>query len=176
VNVTLVVVQPDGSKRPVPIKKERVVIGRKPEATIRIPVPAVSREHCEVRVEDGKVLLKDLGSSNGTYVNRERVQESQLAPGDLVAVGPAVFCIVIDGKPLDVDAKAMYARGKAPEPVAAAKAPAARPASPAGKAGPGKGRPAPKKPDESDLDMDPGDSGSSFDFDMFKDEKDQGKL
>jgi predicted component of type VI protein secretion system len=178
VNLTLVLVQADGTQRPIPVKKDRVVIGRKPEVTIRVPVPDVSREHCEVKTTGGKATVKDLGSSNGTYVNRERVQEAELKAGDLLAVGPAVFCVQLDGKPAEIDPKALFARGKAPEPVAAAAAPAARPAAPGpkpgGKAAPG--RPTPKKPDESDLAMDPADSGSSFDFDMFKDDDDEKKL
>src|SRR6266853_1332030 len=54
VEVTLVAVKTDGSQHEVVMKRARLVIGRKKECDIRIPVPSVSREHCEVRVESGK--------------------------------------------------------------------------------------------------------------------------
>lgn len=128
--VTLVAVKADGAQRDVPMKRARMVVGRKKECDIRIAVSSVSREHCEIRIENGKVLVKDLGSSNGTYVNRERVQESELSPGQLLGIGPAVFVVKIDGKPAQIDAKKSAVQGAAPEPVAAAKAPAARPQAP----------------------------------------------
>lgn len=181
VEVTLVAVTADGSKRDVPMKRARLVIGRKPECDIRIPVPSVSREHCEVRVEGGKVVVKDLGSSNGTYVNRERIQETELAPGHLIGVGPAVFVVRIDGNPARIDAEASVAKGSAPEPAAATTAPAARPQSPA--------KPAPAKPpaakpaapiddDDDDDDLKDKDGSSEFDFDFMDDddEKKQPRL
>jgi pSer/pThr/pTyr-binding forkhead associated (FHA) protein len=130
VEVTLVAVKADGGQRAAPMKRARVVVGRKPECDIRIPVASVSREHCEIRIENGKVLVKDLGSSNGTWVNRERVQESELPAGALLGVGPAVFVIRINGEPADIDARQAAAQGAAPEPVAAARAPASRPTTP----------------------------------------------
>ena len=182
VNVTLIVVQEDGTQRPVSMKRSRMVIGRKPECTIRVPVPSVSREHCEVVLEGDKVVVRDLGSSNGTYVNRERVREAQLKPGDLLAVGPAVFVTVIDGQPGQVDAKKSYSAGKAPEPAAAARAPSGRPASP-GKPGAAKTAATAAKPkpssiddelDTSDLD---GSSISDLDFDFLnEDDENQKKL
>jgi predicted component of type VI protein secretion system len=164
-------VRPDGSKQEVRMKRARLTIGRKPESDIRIAVPSVSRDHCEIVVEDGKLKVRDLGSSNGTYVNRERVQETELGPGSMLGVGPAVFVVRIDGNPAEIDAKAALASGKAPEPVAAAAAPKARPSSPAGAKAPA--RPAPKKPDDSD-EIDVGhldeSSVSDFDFDLLDDE------
>jgi len=51
--------------------------------------PAVSRVHAEVRVRSGQVWLRDLGSSNGTFVNGERIHgRHQLKPGDKVDIGP----------------------------------------------------------------------------------------
>lgn len=196
--VTLVVVQPDGKTRPVTMKRARLVIGRKKESDIRIPVSSVSREHCEVRVEGGKVLVRDMGSSNGTYINRERIQEAEVQAGQILAVGPAVFVVQVDGKPAEVDGKAVYAKGKAPEPVAAAAAPGARPPAPSAKpatkpaakpgaaaAGAGAAgakpaaKPTAKSPDDSDeFDLrSPDDSSvSEFDFDFLDEEEDGKKL
>jgi pSer/pThr/pTyr-binding forkhead associated (FHA) protein len=177
VDVTLVAVRADGQKRDVPMKRARLVIGRKKECDLRIPVPSVSREHCEIKVDGGRLLVRDLGSSNGTYVNGTRTQEGDLAPGAILGVGPAVFVIRIDGKPADIDGRKAYATGKAPEPVAAAAGPKARPPAPAG-ARPS-AAPARKSADD-DLDVgDLGDSSvSGFDFNLLddSDEKKQPRL
>lgn len=153
------------------MKRARILIGRKKECEIRIPVSSVSREHCEIKVEGGKLKVRDMGSSNGTYVNRERIQEAELSAGQLLGVGPAVFVVVIDGEPAVVDGKDAYARGSAPEPVAAAAAPGARPPKP------GSPAPAAKAPllDDDDLDLrSPDDSSvSDFDFDFLDDEEDK---
>ena len=47
-------------------------------------------------------MLKDLGSSNGTYHNSIRVQEAELTAGDEVSVGPVVFTVVVDGRPAEI--------------------------------------------------------------------------
>jgi hypothetical protein len=190
VNVTLVLVQEDGVKKPVPMKRDRVVIGRKPEASIRVPVSSVSREHCELVLAGGRLTVRDLGSSNGTYVNRSRVQEAELKAGDVLSVGPAVFVAVIDGVPAEIDGKETYAKGKSPEPAAAASAPAARPASPSAKtsapasAAKPTAKPAAKpaaKPSSLDDELDTSNlddsSVSDFDFDFLdEDEEDKKKL
>ncbi len=47
----------------------------------------VSRRHAEFRRRDGKFFIHDVGSLNGTYVNRQRVDETQLANGDELQIG-----------------------------------------------------------------------------------------
>jgi pSer/pThr/pTyr-binding forkhead associated (FHA) protein len=47
----------------------------------------VSRRHAEIRRRDGRFYLHDNGSLNGTYVNRQRVDEAELATGDELQVG-----------------------------------------------------------------------------------------
>lgn len=166
--VTLVAVKADGGQREVTMKRARLVVGRKKECDIRVPVPSVSREHCEVRVENGKLMVRDLGSSNGTYVNRERVQEAELAAGQLLGVGPAVFVVRIDGNPATIDPKKAAVDGAAPEPVAAASVPMTRPTAP------GKRQ---AKPLAADAAMDDS-SLSGFDIDVLDDddEKKQPRL
>jgi len=62
--------------------------GRHPESTIFLDDITVSRRHAELRRgEDGKVVVRDLGSLNGTYVNRERIEEAVLSAGDEVQIG-----------------------------------------------------------------------------------------
>lgn len=101
-NLALAMFKSDGTRRDFPLVKDRVVIGRKVNCDLRIPLTAVSRQHCELTIEDGKVSIKDLGSSNGTYHNSVRVQEAHLSAGDELVVGPVVFTLIVDGQPADI--------------------------------------------------------------------------
>jgi transcriptional regulator with AAA-type ATPase domain len=70
-------------------------IGRGPECSVRIDAASISRTHCKI-YRDGPVLaFRDLGSTNGTYLNGERVEHGALARGDVFRVGDAVA--LIDG-------------------------------------------------------------------------------
>ncbi len=51
----------------------------------------VSRRHAELRVEEDCWVLRDLGSSNGTWVNGRRVIESEVRPGDVVQLGASAL-------------------------------------------------------------------------------------
>jgi pSer/pThr/pTyr-binding forkhead associated (FHA) protein len=62
-------------------------LGRDPGSDIFLDDVTVSRRHAEIRRRDGGFFLHDLGSLNGTYVNRERVEETKLASSDEVQVG-----------------------------------------------------------------------------------------
>lgn len=64
------------------------MIGRSGDADIPVEEPRVSRKHALIRVsEDGAVFVEDQGSSNGTFVNKERVQICELKDGDRVEIG-----------------------------------------------------------------------------------------
>jgi len=101
-NVSLVMFKADGTRRDFPVDKPKVVVGRKNDCDLRIPLTSVSRQHCEIEVTDDQVKVRDLGSSNGTYHNSTRVQEAALAAGDEIVIGPVVFTIVVDGEPQDI--------------------------------------------------------------------------
>lgn len=74
---------------PIEVKTDRpFTIGRAAEATLSIPSPRVSRNHAELVFKDGKAILRDLGSQNGTTVNGVKVGEHTLADHDEVAIGP----------------------------------------------------------------------------------------
>jgi hypothetical protein len=66
---------------------ERVVIGRSRECDIPLSDPNVSRRHAELRHAGDGWTVVDLGSTNGVKVNRRRVNEAQLQPGDTITVG-----------------------------------------------------------------------------------------
>ncbi|HVN76830.1 MAG TPA: SpoIIE family protein phosphatase [Thermoanaerobaculaceae bacterium] len=63
-------------------------IGRDPGCDIVIPEPTVSRRHAKVSWDGHELVVEDLGSSGGTFVNDVRVQRSELKPGDILRIGP----------------------------------------------------------------------------------------
>ncbi|MFZ5757564.1 MAG: FHA domain-containing protein [Pseudomonadota bacterium] len=62
----------------------KVVIGRANNCDIQLPANHVSRQHAEVQLVGGRLLVKDLNSSNGTYINRKKVSDGELKNGDEV--------------------------------------------------------------------------------------------
>jgi hypothetical protein len=68
-------------------KGERTTIGRSPDCDIFLDDVTVSRKHAELLAENGRFTIKDLGSLNGTYVNRRRIESSPLSDGDELQIG-----------------------------------------------------------------------------------------
>ena len=68
-----------------------VVIGRGHDVDVRLDDGWVSRVHCLIDQIDGTLIVRDLGSSHGTLVNGERVDESRLRPGDTISIGISTF-------------------------------------------------------------------------------------
>jgi hypothetical protein len=64
-----------------------LVIGRHPDCDIVLSSPAVSRRHAQLSFRDGAWVLRDLGSMNGTVVNRARVGRCRLRAGDRIVIG-----------------------------------------------------------------------------------------
>jgi pSer/pThr/pTyr-binding forkhead associated (FHA) protein len=84
----------DKQTREIPITQTELLIGRGADCELRLGVPDVSRHHCLIRVTDDEALLVDLGSSNGTYLNGERVRsQAVLHSGDLLQVGECQFVV-----------------------------------------------------------------------------------
>ena len=67
----------------------RLVLGRSRDCDITLEDPNVSRRHAELRNEDGRWVVADLGSTNGVKVNGRRVERAALEPGDEVVLGLA---------------------------------------------------------------------------------------
>ncbi len=98
-NVVLVIFGKKSGRKEFTLNSGPLVIGRKIDADLRIPVAEVSRDHCEITVNGDAVKLRDLGSSNGTFVNSRKVVEAVLKAGDRIAIGPVTFTLQIDGVP-----------------------------------------------------------------------------
>ncbi len=69
------------------IDKDVTTAGRHPESDIFLDDVTVSRRHAEFRREDSTFTVRDVGSLNGTYVNRQRVETTLLANGDELQIG-----------------------------------------------------------------------------------------
>lgn len=104
-DIKLVMFRESGERRDFTLAGPRTTIGRKDDCDIRIPLAEISRHHAELRLTPAGVVLKDLGSANGTFVNNKRIKaEVPLGAGDHVVVGPVVFTLLVNGKPDNVRA------------------------------------------------------------------------
>jgi len=70
-----------------PLEGERLTVGRRPESDIFLDDVTVSRDHAVIVRRGADYYLDDLGSLNGTYVNRQRVDSTELANGDELQIG-----------------------------------------------------------------------------------------
>jgi pSer/pThr/pTyr-binding forkhead associated (FHA) protein len=92
--------------RQVPLKQGEFLIGRGPDCDLRLPISAISRHHCIIRLTDNEATLLDLGSSNGTYLNGQRVRsQAALHSGDDLRVGTCHFLVDLgDGEAVNLEA------------------------------------------------------------------------
>ncbi|MCI0399298.1 MAG: FHA domain-containing protein [Chloroflexi bacterium] len=79
-----------------------VTIGRSESNSLMLSSDRVSRQHARLEVENDQVIVVDLQSSNGTFVNHERVTRQTVQDGDVLRIGP--FLITIDTEPLQQEA------------------------------------------------------------------------
>jgi len=90
ITLTLKVVGGEVEAQEIPLRLP-AVLGRGHDVAVNLTHPLVSRRHCEIREADGKVVVRDLASLNGTYVGSERVEEGLLNDGDLLTIGTVTF-------------------------------------------------------------------------------------
>ena len=94
----LVVEAGPGEGRPAVIGPDPVVVGSDPSATLVIDDPHVSRRHAEIRRTEGGIVLKDLGSRNGTFVGRLAIKEVVLTSGAEIRVGTSTLRFEMGGE------------------------------------------------------------------------------
>jgi len=93
----LKVLKGSGAGKEVKIPTPKCLIGRGDDCHMRPKSDAISRHHCVIYVKGGKVLVRDLKSKNGTFVNSKPVKKDlALKTGDKLQVGPLAFEILID--------------------------------------------------------------------------------
>src|SRR6187431_2244252 len=78
---------------PIDIGKDLVLFGRDEDCDVRLDHKSVSKLHCVIVKTDGLLLLRDLGSTNGTRVNGQRVRRAALLPNDTLAVANMKFVV-----------------------------------------------------------------------------------
>lgn len=81
------------SSREIVLTEFPLHLGRGPEADVQVEDRWVSREHCEINCVDDVLLVRDLGSKHGTFVNGRSVLEAELRPGDLLNIGITRFLV-----------------------------------------------------------------------------------
>jgi predicted component of type VI protein secretion system len=120
--VSLVVAAGSHEGRQIPLTGSEFLIGRDPQCHLRPASQAISKLHCAVRIRDGKVYVKDYGSTNGTLVDGAVVKDAEvaIADGATLRVGPLDFRVKIevlapnpDGTPMPAENAAALAAVKA---------------------------------------------------------------
>jgi pSer/pThr/pTyr-binding forkhead associated (FHA) protein len=69
------------------LKAEKTTIGRIEDNTFQIPDPSVSSHHCEVLLKGNDVVIRDLSSTNGTFINGQQITEATLKPSQILRLG-----------------------------------------------------------------------------------------
>jgi pSer/pThr/pTyr-binding forkhead associated (FHA) protein len=89
----LIVTGSAASRREIPLFEFPSRVGRSPAADICVDDRWVSRDHCEIDCENQSLVVRDLGSKHGTYVNGQPITYVQLHSGDELSVGLSRFVV-----------------------------------------------------------------------------------
>jgi adenylate cyclase len=85
---------PIGGGDTIPLVRPTLVLGRRESCDVCLRFPNISGQHCEMTFKDGVWFVRDLGSTNGTKVNGDRIQGTKgLRPGDRVTIGKREYKI-----------------------------------------------------------------------------------
>lgn len=98
---------------------DKTTIGRVDDNNFQIAEPSVSSHHCEILLRGSDVVVKDLNSTNGTFINGEKISESILKPGQTLRLGQIELQLLTEGMPVPPPSAAP---SPAPGPVPAAPA------------------------------------------------------
>jgi len=69
------------------LKSDKTTVGRVSDNAFEIPEASVSSHHCEILLRGNDIVVKDLGSTNGTFINGEKIEEGVDKPGQILRVG-----------------------------------------------------------------------------------------
>src|SRR5947208_4496912 len=93
----------DGAE-PIEIVKDLTLVGRKEDCDLPVDHKSVSKLHCVIVKTDGLLLVRDLGSTNGTRVNGQRVRRAALLPNDQLHIASVKFRVYLGPGESPVDA------------------------------------------------------------------------
>ena len=79
------------------LKAEKTTIGRVEDNTFQLAEASVSSHHCEVLLRGDDIVIKDLNSTNGTFINGEKIGESVLRPGQTLRLGQVELRLEVEG-------------------------------------------------------------------------------
>ncbi len=94
------------------LDKEVTSIGRKPDNDIIIDNQAVSGHHAQIKAHGDEVVLEDLGSLNGTFVNSQKISRAELFNGDMVLIGVHTLSVSSNKNREEEDKKSFTMRGR----------------------------------------------------------------
>ncbi len=94
-----------GGEFPLPNNKE-IVVGRSSELDMVLVEDMVSRRHAKLTVTGDQIFIQDLGSTNGTFVNGEKIKRSRLSEGDRILIGTSIIKLVAADGAAPAEAKA----------------------------------------------------------------------
>ncbi|MEX0670833.1 MAG: FHA domain-containing protein [Pirellulales bacterium] len=118
-DVRFVILSPSGKHRTTS-RSLPLLVGRSEDAKLRISQDCVSRRHCQFLAKDGEVFVRDLGSTNGTMLDGERIEpqaDTLVRPGSVVKVGSATFRVDYGIASATVAVPSSTASGEASEKV-----------------------------------------------------------
>ncbi len=75
------------------LSEEPLVLGRSRQADVQIVHPLISRAHCEWKLVDGELVVRDLESTNQTLINGEPIGQAALDPGDRILLGDVLYIV-----------------------------------------------------------------------------------
>ncbi len=122
-DVYLVLFKNNGERKNFSLPDNVTVIGRRHDCDLQIPLPSVSRRHCQLSYNDGVLKIRDLSSRNGTYINGKRIDDSIAKAGDYLKIGPLTFLLQINGQPEKISPPKQAAQKPPKQEEKAAKAP-----------------------------------------------------
>jgi pSer/pThr/pTyr-binding forkhead associated (FHA) protein len=80
--------------KPIEIVKDMIVVGRKEDCDVNLDHKSVSKLHCVIVKTDGLLLVRDLGSTNGTRVNGQRIRRAALLPNDQLHIASVKYKVL----------------------------------------------------------------------------------
>jgi pSer/pThr/pTyr-binding forkhead associated (FHA) protein len=104
-----------GGEFPLPANRE-VIVGRSSDLDMVLVEDMVSRKHAKIITTGANVVIQDLGSTNGTFVNGEKVKKARLKEGDRILIGTSILKLVAKDASAAIDeaeAKSMMAKAAA---------------------------------------------------------------